>query len=97
VLDGQPASFDIFYRNTIKTNGGHMFDLTITYQARKGTGLADFSVFSSLGPVFWQEWATSGAHRFRHSPEGATMQLTRRHCPASFVSVSCRTRSRSTA
>ena len=32
-VDGQPATFDIIFRNSLKTNGGWMFDLFVTFQA----------------------------------------------------------------
>lgn len=35
-LDGEPAAFDLFYENVIKTNGGHMFDVIVTFQVRQG-------------------------------------------------------------
>lgn len=34
-LDGEPAAFDLFYENVIKTNGGHMFDVIVTFQDKE--------------------------------------------------------------
>lgn len=32
-MDGGPASFDLFFKHALQTNGGWMYDLSITFQA----------------------------------------------------------------
>ncbi|KAL4439433.1 hypothetical protein ABPG77_008762 [Micractinium sp. CCAP 211/92] len=34
-LDGAPASFDLFFKQALKTNGGWMYDLSVTYQDKE--------------------------------------------------------------
>lgn len=43
-VDGQPAAFDLLFRSSLKTNGGHMFDVTVTFQV----GLLPGSLSASL-------------------------------------------------
>jgi hypothetical protein len=43
-MDGQPATFDLFFKNTIKTNGGYMFDLTVTFQVGRGRAAREWGV-----------------------------------------------------
>ena len=35
-LDGQPASFDLYFKHCYPTNGGAMLDLTVTFQVCGG-------------------------------------------------------------
>lgn len=34
-MDGKPATFDLIFKRVMPTNGGHMFDVVVTYQARR--------------------------------------------------------------
>jgi hypothetical protein len=35
VVDGETVPFDIFFRSALKTNGGHMFDVRVTFQEKE--------------------------------------------------------------
>lgn len=33
-MDGVPATYDLFFKNAYQTNGGYMFDCTVTFQVQ---------------------------------------------------------------
>lgn len=53
-MDGAPAAFDILFRQSMKTNGGWMYDITVTFQVGAGCGTPTNTTHSCAGGR-WRE------------------------------------------
>ena len=73
-MEGAPASFDLFYKHTYPTNGGFMFDVTITFQVGAGSS-ATGRACCVEGVRVDVRWC---GHARGRSAEGAALHLVAR-------------------